>query len=558
VKISSFPHALNLAALAVVFVFTTPTTFAQAKEQPMPRIVKKDGRFALFVDDAPYFILGAQVNNSSGWPEMLPKVWPAIEFMRANTVEMPVYWEQFEPQPGQFDYSVVDTLLTQAREHQVRLILLWFATWKNGSQHYMPEWMKLEPERYAHVIDEKGNAVDSPSPFATASLEADTRAFNALLAHLKTTDPQRTVLMVQVENEPGTGGNLRDHSLAAQKLFDGPVPADVLKAMHVQASGSAPNWREAFGPDAEVCFHNWAVAKYIGQVAAAGKAVYPLPLYVNAAPGTHRGAALRDPAKPGGAASYEDGGPSDNIIPIWKAAAPALDMISPDDYANDATGYIKTLKLYQRDDNPLFVPETGGSPRFFFFALGHQTIGWSPFGMDFTRIHTIPDAARPKDEAIPPWARTGTKEFVEPFAPTYQLINPMAREIARLNFEGKLQAAAEEPGQLTQTLPFGAWDATVSYGVWSRYGHPSGNPQPMGGALVAQLKDNQFLVAGFHCRVDFQPATPDKQLQFLRVEEGTYENGVFKFRRLLNGDQTDGGLDFSSEPLVLRVSVGTY
>jgi beta-galactosidase GanA len=75
-------------------------------------------RYALFVDDAPYFMLGAQVNNSSGWPAMLPKVWPAMEFLHANTVEIPVYWEQFEPRQGQFDYSVVDTLLTQARAHR--------------------------------------------------------------------------------------------------------------------------------------------------------------------------------------------------------------------------------------------------------------------------------------------------------------------------------------------------------------------------------------------------------------------------------------------------------
>jgi hypothetical protein len=138
------------------------------------------------------------------------------------------------------------------------------------------------------------------------------------------------------------------------------------------------------------------------------------------------------------------------------------------------------------------------------------------------------------------------------------MISPMAREIARLNFEGKLQATAEEQGTLVNTLPFGAWDATVSYGVWSRYGRPAGNPQPMGGALVAQLGDHQFLVAGFYCRVDFRPTTGDKRRQFLKVEEGTYENGVFKMRRVLNGDQTDGGLDFSSEPLVLRVSVATY
>ena len=138
------------------------------------------------------------------------------------------------------------------------------------------------------------------------------------------------------------------------------------------------------------------------------------------------------------------------------------------------------------------------------------------------------------------------------------MMAPMTREIARLSFEGKLQAVAEEQGKLTQTLSFGAWDATVSYGVWARYGRPAGNPQPMGGALVAQLKDNQFLVAGFYSRVDFRPTVPDKHRRFLRVEEGSYENGVFQFRRLLNGDQTDGGLDFSSEPLVLRVSVTTY
>jgi hypothetical protein len=536
--------------VVVVFVFTVLTAFAQVKERPVPRLVKKDGRYALLVDDAPYLVLGAQVNNSSGWPDMLPKVWPAIEFLHANTVEIPVYWEQFEPQPGQFDYSAVDSLLTQARAHRVRLVLLWFATWKNGSQHYMPGWMKLAPERYTHLADRNGHPVDSPSPFATASLEADTKAFAALMRHLKTADPQRTVLMVQVENEPGTWGTLRDYSPAAQKLFEGPVPADVLKAMKVESSASSPNWQEAFGPEAEVCFHAWAVAKYVGQVAAAGKAVYPLPLYANAA--------LRDPIKPGAPGSYESGGPTDNVIPIWKAAAPALDMVSPDDYNTDATAYQKVLDLYRRDDNPLYVPETGGGPRLLFFVLGHQAIGFSPFGIDFTRIRAIPDAARPKEELLTPWALTGTKEFAAPFVPTYSLLGPMAREVARLNFEGKLQAVAEERGKVTQSLRFGAWDATVSYGVWARTGRPVGNPQPMGGALVAQLKDNQFLVAGFYCRVDFSPSTPDKRRQFLRVEEGTYENGVFKFLRLLNGDQTDGGLDFSSEPLVLRVSVASY
>jgi len=535
---------------------------AQVQERPIPRIVKKDGRFALFVDDAPYLMLGAQVHNSSTWPNMLPKVWPAMEYLNVNTVEMPIYWEQFEPRQGQYDYTTIDTVLEQARQHHLRLVLLWFGTWKNGSQHYMPEWMKLAPDRYPHMVDKNGQAVDSPSPFAAASLEADKTAFTAFMRHLKTADPERTAIMVQVENEAGTWGALRDYSSTAQKLFEAPVPPEVLTAMQLKITSPSLNWQEAFGPEAEVCFHAWSVAKYVGQVAAAGKAVYPLPLYANAA--------LRDPLKPGAPGTYESGGPTDNVLAIWKVAAPALDILAPDIYQNDPAAYLRVLQLYRRDDNPLFVPETGGAAnaRFFFSALGLQTIGFSPFGMDYSRGHETTPGSRQPDE-FAAWAMN------------YRLIGPMQREIAELNFEGKLKAVAEVAPKVTESLPFGDWNAEVSYGA-TRNGQAIGNAEPTGRALVARLSDNQFLVAGFFCRVDFRPAGTDQQRksqhivegtgqipsalidgkwqhrQFLRVEEGTYENGVFNFVRIWNGDETDWGLNFGSEPVVLRVSVATY
>ena len=531
----------SATCVALITACGAVTLQAQVKERPIPQLVHKDGRYALMVDGAPYLMLGAQAHNSSGWPAMLPKVWPAIEYLHANTLEIPVYWEQFEPRQGQFDYTVIDTILTQAREHRVRLVLLWFGTWKNGSQHYMPEWMKAEPERYSHLVDKNGRPVDSPSPFVTASLEADARAFTAFLRHLKAADPQRTVIMVQVENEAGTWGTLRDYSPAAQKLFEAPVPADVLKAMNKQAGTPSPNWQDAFGPEAEVCFHAWSVAKYVGQVAAAGKAVYPLPLYANAA--------LRDPIKPGAPGSYESGGPTDNVIPIWKVAAPAVDVVTPDIYLNDTAQYLKVLELYHRDDNALFVPETSGGAavaRFFFSALGMQAIGYSPFGLDYSGTPATPTAgARPQEEALAPTAQN------------YRLIAPMMRDVARLNFEGKLQAIAEEKDKPTQTLQFGKWNAAVSYGA-ARNGRAGGNPEPIGRALVAQLKDDQFLVAGFSSRVDFRPTGADQHRQFIRVEEGTYENGAFKFIRVLNGDETDYGLNFRSEPVVLRVLLGVY
>jgi len=524
---------------AIVATSMTVTLPAQVKERPIPRIVKKDGRFALFVDDAPYLMLGAQTHNSSDWPATFAKVWPAMEYLNVNTVEIPVYWEQFEPRQGQYDYTAIDKLLAEARQHRVRLVVLWFGTWKNGSQHYMPEWMKLAPDRYPHMVDKNGHAVDSPSPYATASLEADKSAFAAFMRRLKATDPQRTVIMVQVENEPGAWGSVRDYSPAAQKLFEAPVPPEVIDAMHPTAAPRSANWQDAFGSEAEVCFHAWSVAKYVGQVAAAGKAVYPLPLYANAA--------LRDPLKPGAPGSYESGGPTDNVLPIWKVAAPALDVLAPDIYMNNDAAYLKVLELYHRDDNPLFVPETGGAgnARFFFSVLGLQAIGYSPFGMDYTRTRSVAEESKPREEFLTPWAMN------------YKLIGPMQREIARLNFEGKLQAVAEQKDKIDDTLPFGAWNATVSYGA-TRNNRAVGNPEPTGRVLVAQLKDNQFLVAGYFCRVDFKPAAAEQHRQFLRVEEGIYENSVFKFLRIWNGDETDWGLNFGAEPLVLRVSLATY
>jgi hypothetical protein len=565
--------AILAALLAASFAGAIQAQAAkdQAGARPLPHLVKKDGRFALFVDDAPYLVLGAEdlmLGVESTWPRR-PKVWQAMDYLNVNTVEIPVYWNQFEPRPGQYDYAVIDRLLNEARQHKVRLVPLWFGTYKNGSQHYMPDWMKLDPVRYAHALDKDGNAVDSPSPYAAASLDADKKAFTALMRHLKAVDPQRTVIMVQVENETGTWGCVRDYSPAAQKLFDAPVPPEVLDAMQVKAATQSPNWQQAFGSDADEYFHAWSVARYVGQVAAAGKAVYPLPMFANAA--------VRNPLHPGPASSYESGGPTDNVLAIWKAAAPALDFLAPDDYQNDPAAYLKVLELYRRDDNPLYLPETGcpGCARFFFTALGLQAIGVSP-ASDTTQPYLLGTQAGDLNA----WEGSRlVEDFLTPWAMNFRLIGPMQREIARLNFEGKLQAVAEEQGKVAETLPFGSWNAEVAYGSL-RYNHgaPTGNPKPVGRALVAQLGDNQFLVTGYYCRVDFRPADaahrsvevgtgqiPSARIdgkwqhrQFLRVEQGTYKDGVFKLIRTWNGGETDWGLNFGEEPVVLRVSLATY
>jgi|CZKI01.1.fsa_nt_gi hypothetical protein len=526
------------AAFAAAAVFAG-CLCAQADEPGLPHLVRKDGRHALIVDGAPFLILGAQSNNSSAWPATLPRVWSAIERAQANTLEVPVYWEQLEPERGKFDYSVVDQLLSGAREHRVRLVLLWFGTWKNGSSHYLPMWLKRQPELCPRIIGRDGRRVDSPSPHSPALLEADTRAFSALMRHLREADPRHTVIMVQVENEPGSWNTVRDYSPAAQKLFTSPVPAELLKALGREGRAGG-DWAAVFGRDADEFFQAWSVARFIGQVAAAGKAEYPLPLYVNAA--------LRDPLTQPAASTYESGGATDNVLDIWKAAAPAVDVLAPDIYMNDSEHYLKVVDLYSRPDNALFIPETIGSAagtRFCYAALARGAIGWSPFGID-----------SPNRNA------NAAGDALDPIAINCRVLNPMMREVAQWAFEGRLHAAVEESDGRQQTLALGRWQAAVAFGP-ATFGFgrsPKGNPEPVGRVLVAQLGEDEFMVTGYLCRVDFRAADPvsGAQRDFLRVEEGAYEGGVFHPARIWNGDETDWGLNFGSAPQVLRVQLGTY
>jgi hypothetical protein len=351
--------------------------------------------------------------------------------------------------------------------------------------------------------------------------------------------------MVQVENEPGVWNSVRDHSPGAEHVFQAPVPADFLTALgHPAAAGA--NWPAVFGPDADEFFGAWSVARYIGQVAAAGKAEYPLPLYVNAA--------LRDPLTPPPATSYEAGGPTDNVLSIWKAAAPAIDVLSPDIYLSDGPRYQKVLELYARADNPLFVPETigmGPLTRYCFAAIGHGAIGWSPFGIDYTTYVNHPAGQTHLNE-----------ENLTPLALNFRLLAPMGREVARLNYEGRVQTAVEEKGAPTGSLRFGKWKANLSYGVpaFGAGKDPAGNPEPVGRVLIAQTGDDEFLVAGYFCRVDFQPADSDApaRREYRHVVEGEFGDDGFHLIRIWNGDQTDWGLNLSSVPQILKVQLATY
>jgi beta-galactosidase GanA len=553
---SARPAALCTASI-LVFASACPAGAASAP----PRIVERNGHHALLVDGAPFLVLAGQAQNSSNYPAALPKVWAAIEDAHANTLEIPVAWEQVEPQEGRFDFSYVDTLVAQARQHDKRLVLLWFGAWKNTGPAYTPGWVKFDNGRFPRMIDKNGKTSYCLSPFGQATLAADRKAFVAFMEHLKRIDGERhTVIMVQVENEVGTYGVARDYAPAASAMFDKPVPAAVLARQQPPAGRKAQgSWRDVYGDYADEYFHAWAIASYIEELAKAGRAVMDLPMYVNNA--------LRDPGTPGTQAApwkgdFASGGPTFDVLGIYRAAAPHIDFAGPDIYMPESNKVTANLARFKRPDNPLMVPEMGNAPgyaRYVYQILGEGALGVAPFGIDYAEYSNYPLGSQFTD-----------KRMVEPFARVYGAFAPMARQWSRWALEGRTRGVAEGDDRKPQTVEMDGWKATLSFREF-QFGErewlkdknefAAGTDKPSGGVAIAQTGPDEFVLVGQQIRVKLAGSGRNvgKPSMFARVEEGRYDaDGKWIMERNWNGDQTDYGLNLPATPTVLKIKMGTY
>ena len=246
----------------------------------IPKIVSKDGIPTLYVGGEPFLAFAGEVHNSSGnsLEYMERQVWPNVEGLNLNTLIVPVYWELVEPKEGEYDFSLPDGIIAQARERGMRLIFLWFGLWKNSESMYVPGWMKLDQETYFHVKKVNGETIDTISPFCGAAVEKDARAFSEWMSHLREIDGETsTVIMVQVENEIGLLGTERDYCEVADQAFASAVPDTLAEEFAVSGS-----WKEAFGEDAEEYFMAYHFASAVERIAGEGRERYPLPCYVNA------------------------------------------------------------------------------------------------------------------------------------------------------------------------------------------------------------------------------------------------------------------------------------
>ncbi len=516
--------------------------------RPVRRVFQVDGR--------PFFPLGGQVHNSSGYKlSELETAWQALEAIDANTVEIPVYWSQVEPVEGEFDFSVLDDLLAGARAHGLKLILLWFGTWKNGQMEYAPNWVKTNPARFTRVTAAAGHTLAVLSSHCAATQEADKRAFTALMRAIRDKDADEgTVIAVQIENEPGILHSDRDYGREADEVFYARVPEAVLNRLaeapgstvHAawQAAGSRSegNWPELFGYQAGEFMTAWSIASYIDALAAAGKAVYELPMTINAWLG-EQGFRL--------AGNYPAGGPVMRVLDLYKWATPHVEIIAPDIYLGSSAAYRYQAAAYHRPDNPLFVPESGRSgsnARHIFYALAdHDAIGYFCFGVE--SMLDRDGQLRPESRAV---------------AESFQAVRRAIPLLLEYQGTGRIHAIVQEEHATEQYLELGDYIGWVRYADSdARYPRGYLYPPPEGGferarGLVVQAGQHEFYLVGGPFRILFKkkPASDaelsaqaaaallsDDLPDYLLVEEGEIgADGTWQAKHWRNGDEVTGGI----------------
>lgn len=507
--------------------------------QNIPHLQKTGNKTQLIVNQKPFLIRGGELGNSSATSmESMEPIWSKLTDMNLNTVLTPIYWELIEPQEGKFNFQLVDDLILRARKENLKLVFLWFGSWKNSMSSHAPEWVKLNQKKYPRVKDDTNKSHEILTPFSENNLQADLNAFKKLMAHIKDFDQKdQTIIMVQVENEIGMLPTARDYHALANAAFQNPVPKELIQYLEKNKQKLVPefleiwkkngfktkgNWEEIFGKGlhTDEIFMAWYFSKFTNIVAKGGKDAYPIPMFVNAA--------LNAPEKKPG--QYPSAGPLPHIMDIWKAAGNSIDFLAPDFYN---TSFKQWNDLFTRQGDPLFIPEhrfDETAPFKGLYAIGHyEAIGFSPFS-----IESVADAKK------------------EPLGKIYDLVQQLTPTIEKYKGQGKIDGVLLGKENNTQIIKMGNYEFTFKHDYTLNWSDGAkAETWPMSSAIIIEIAEDEFYISGSGIVVTFKPLKENVNAGILKIDQGKFENEKWKTIRHFNGDQTHQGRH-------LRISVGDY
>ena len=530
---SRITGSLWLIVAASSSFFFSLTVQANPDPTLIPHLENRNATTQLIVDGDPFLVLGGELHNStSSSRDYLAPIWTRLAQANLNTVLAVVPWDLVEPQEGHFDFTMVDALLEDARAQDLKLILLWFGSWKNGLSHYIPDWVKQDRERFPYALTRHGSP-EILSVFSENNWQADAKAYAAFMHHLKAVDGDKhTVIMIQVENEVGLHGDSRDRSGIAESSFNSAVPSELLNYLSETHEYLKPElrklwishgalkegtWLEVFGDSeqAEEVFMAWHYAAYVDRVAAAGKSEYAIPTFVNA------WIVQPQDEHPG---EYPAGGPQAHSLDLWKAAASHIDLLSPDIYLPN---FQEICQQYKIQHNPLFIPESRagvqGMAQAFLAIARFDAIGYSPFGIE---------------------------DHLDGFE-AYGILSELSPMILEHQGTENLFAVSLTKDNTSETFSMGGYQLKAS--LVSNY-RTADFPE-RGYGIIVSCKQDEFIIAGGDLQVSFASKTSDETVGIATIEEGHFEQGKWIPGRTLNGDEIM--LAYNFEELIPRHQTGT-
>ena len=498
----------KLILITFIFCAVIPSHFLNAQELPQ---LKKEGNITrLYVDGKPFVMVAGELHNStSSNLAYLAPIFPKLKEMGLNTAIASIAWEQFEPEEGKFDYSLIDGIIAQARENKLKLCIIWFASWKNGLSTYTPLWVKKDSKRFFKLKQSNGSTGEVISSFCKEAQIADAKAYVQLMKRIKEVDKEHTVVMMQAENEVGAFQDM-DYNKQALDLFKSQVPETLIRYLQKNTNNLSPEmksvwkkngsktkgtWSEIFADEmksAQNFFMTWQYATYINEICRLGKKELNLPMYVNAW-------LVQNPTELPGV--YPNGGPVSRAMDIYKAAAPDIDFCAPDIYAPN---YKEILAMYHRPDNPLFIPEsTTEQARAFYAYAEHDAICFSPFGIEDAYTNLA-------------------------YRQAISVINELMPTILKYQGTGKMHGFMRTKNSTRDTLTFGEDKVYVEYNKWDNTGY----------GLVIQTASDEYIIAGITARITFGKKDQSKVIRLGHVFEGKFEGEKWVTTRMLNGDET--------------------